>query len=265
MAYRGVTMIPVNLSRRGGVGGYKSGKFAQVVAASKAHNQLVAANLKLSMAAVPKYLLGAYAATALNEAIKQTKHDSSRFAANWNLALGNKPLLNGGAPLPLKYNESDESFGTIGTKGQKGQWRLRVQTAKRIYYGYEPSQRGSAYMKLTKGKLAMALFPRAGNELQRTKGGAAASLSNVRLSGNDLAGEAPAIYLYNPFMKPGYLRLDGSGRSYPQNALPGEGTQAVTSEVSQVMGGGLLQELLVTLAAQMRMANAQGTIVSPFP
>ena len=260
-----MALKPGNISRHAGVGGYKSGKFGQIIAATKQHNQIVSANLKLSMAAVPKFLLGAYAGTALDQAIRVTKHDSSRFAANWNLAIGQQALLNEGRPFPHDYNKSDESFGTVGTKGDKRRFFLRVLTAKRMYYGYRNSAKGSEYMMLTKGKLAAALFPRANDKVKATGGNR--SLANVQLSFDEMAGEPPAIYLYNPFMRPDSIdaRLDGGGRSYPENALPDEGAAALKNEVAKVMGKGLLQEVLVKLAAEMRAANAAGKIVRPMP
>jgi hypothetical protein len=256
---------PGNISRHAGVGGYKTGKFAQIVAATKQHNQIVSANLKLSMASVPKFLLGAYAATALDTAVRLTKHDSSRFAANWNLSVGKQGPLNDGNPDPIKYNESGESFGTIGTKGDAKRFFIRVLTAKRMYYGYTNQTKGSSYMMLTKGRLAEALFPRAGDKVQYAKNGR--SLANVKLTADEMAGEAPAIYLYNAFMRPDSInsRLDGAGRSYPENALFKEGATPLKEEVSKVMGKGLLQEVLVKLAAEMRAANAANKIVRPMP
>lgn len=259
-----------NLSRSGGIGGYKRGHSpaSAKVAYAARHNQIVAANLKLGMEAVPKYLLGAYAATVLDQAIRHTVHDSSRFAANWNLSVGDSSPLNNGNPDPYHYNESGESYGTIGTKGEKGRFRLAVTMAKRMYYGYKKDSSG--HMTLTKGRLAEALFPRAAAAVQRTAK-TSSSLSGISLGWRDKAGTPPKIFLYNAFMRPNMLRRSGwtpeqraTGRSYPQNALPKSGGALLPEDVSSVMGQGLVQDILHSLTAKMRAANVQGTIMDPF-
>lgn len=254
-----------NLSRSGGQGGYKRGHEpgkASVKYAAR-HNQIVAANLKLGMEAVPKYLLGAYAATVLDMAIKHTKHDSSRFAANWNLSIGNSPPLNSGNPDPYLYNSSGDSYGTVGKKRDAGKWKESVLAAKRVYYGYTDA---GGHMKLTKGRLSSALYPRAGKAVS-----GAGSLSGVVLDWRDKAGTPPKIFLYNAFMRPNMLRRSGwtseqreEGRSYPQNALPKSGGTLLPDDVSSVMGQGLVQEMIHTLATRMRAANAQDTLMDPF-
>ena len=86
----------------------------------------------------------------------------------------------------------------------------------------------------------------------------------------------PKIYLYNPFMKPDYLpfRKDTwqprkttnlrQGKTYPQNALYKGGLIQVTNEVSAVMGQGFLQEAIVKMAGDMRMANKANKLLDPF-
>jgi hypothetical protein len=221
------------------------------------------------MEAVPKYLLGAYAATVLEMAIKHTKHDSSRFAANWNLAVGEAAPLNSGNPDPYHYNSSGDSYGTVGKKRDAGKWKESVVAAKRMYYGYADA---GGYMKLTKGRLSSALYPRAGKAVS-----GAGSLSGVALGWRDKAGTPPKIYLYNAFMRPGYVpfRKSGwvpltgdthlrTGETYPHYALPSGGVKTLEADVASVMGQGLLQEAIHTLATRMRAANAQNTIMDPF-
>ena len=266
-------MAMATLASKTGPGGYKRGKFGTEYAAK--HNEIVAMNLKSSLLAIPRYLLGGYAATALNLAIKHTKHDSSRFAANWNLAVGNGPLHNDGNPDPLEYREEGASYGAIGEKGSKGANRLAVQMSKRMYYGYTKSAAGNDMMKLTKGKLAEALYPKAGGAVSKEKG-QSSSLSGVRLGFMQKMNVPPKIYLYNPFMKPDYVpfRKDTwhprkptnlrDGNTYPQNALPKGGLTPVTEEVSAVMGQGFLQEVIVKMDADMRMANKANKLLDPF-
>lgn len=254
-----------NLSRSGGMGGYKRGREPGKgsVAYAARHNQIVAANLKLGMEAVPKYLLGAYAATVLDTAIKQTVHDSSRFAANWNLSVGDASPLNGGNPDPYHYRSSGKSYGTIGKKRDDGKWKESVLTAKRLYYGYTEAGK---YMKLTKGLLASALYPRATQVV-----GGSGSLSGATLNWRDKAGTPPKIFLYNAFMRPNMLRRSGwtseqraEGNTYPQNALPKTGGTLLPEDVSSVMGQGLVQEIIHALATRMRAANVQDTVMDPF-
>ena len=270
-------MAPIRFARGNGLAGFKSRQFGTAAAATK-HNQIVTANLKAAMYAVPKYLLGGMAATALDTAIRQTKHDSSRFAANWNLSIGNAPPPNEGKPDPSAYAQTGESYGTIGERDAKGSHAMPVRMAKRRYYGYTNAAKGSDLMKLTKGRLAAALYPRAGDAVTSAKkSGPATSLSGTKLSVDQAAGAPPKIYLYNPYMRPGNLRRDTwgrtpeqrqalGGRTYPQNALPKGFTDgsSLAEELSTFMGRGLIQELLVTLAARMKAANKQGTLLNPF-
>lgn len=261
------------LPRKPGYAGYKHLKFGKEYAAK--HNEIVAMNLKAAMYAMPKYLLGGYAATALNLAIKHTKHDSSRFAANWNLAIGSGPLENNGDPDPLEYRQKGKSYGSVGEKGSAGANRLAVQMSKRMYYGYTKSAAGNDMMKLTKGKLAEALYPKAGGAVSKEKG-QSSSLSGVRLGFMQKMNVPPKIYLYNPFMKPDYVpfRKDTwqprkptnlrQGKTYPQNALYKGGLIQVTNEVSAVMGQGFLQEAIVKMAGDMRMANKANKLLDPF-
>ena len=111
---------------------YGGGKTPAEVKALRAeaekHNQMFMANLKIAMAALPKYVLGTYAATLLDTAVRETKHDSGRFAANWNLALdGQMPTV---MPDPLEYGQSGEKYGSIGFKNDK-RFRIAVLMAKR--------------------------------------------------------------------------------------------------------------------------------------
>jgi hypothetical protein len=268
---------PIRFSRSTGPAGFKRGQFGKVAAANK-HNLIVTANLKAVLSAVPKYLLGGFAATALDTAIRNTKHDSSRFAANWNLSIGNVPPPSEGKPDPSAYAQTGESYGTIGERDAKGSHAMPVRMAKRRYYGYTNAAKGSDLMKLTKGRLAAALYPRAGSLVTSAKkSGPSTNLSGTKLSADQGAGTPPTIYLYNPFMRPGNWRRDTWGRTpearaalggktYPQNALPQGFTDGTSlpAELSAFMGQGLVQELVVGLARRMKAANKQDTLLNPF-
>lgn len=229
---------------------------AQRLRADK-HNQLFMANLKIAMMAVPKYVLGTYAATMLDQAVKQTKGDSSRFAANWNLAFTGEPLEK--KPSPLEYGESGPKFGTIGEKAYKGRYRMAVRMTKRAYYGYKKGANG--YMALTKGRLAQLLYPRASGMSKNSKG--------VMPSG-DMSGAAAKIVLYNSFMKPDQrignwfpLKWPGSrgrkGKSYAHYAM-GLGAGEMTGAPR---GGGMLKGYLYEMQSEMRKATAAGQMLDP--
>ena len=265
---RAPTIAPpkADIYRSGAKAGFKRSRQMGLEAASK-HNKIVAANLRLAMSAVPPYVLGSYAATVLNMALISTVHDSSRFAANWNLSVGPAALPNDGKPDPLQYYQTGESYGSIGGRSRKedeerwkaynkgkprseqvrserGGHRLRVITAKRIYYGYKGNKASEA-MQLTNGRLYNQIFA----ALDLNKKG--------RL-------QTPKVYLYNPFMNPKYLRPSGDGNTYPENALVGESTLFQMSEEARTsMGAGLVQQRIAELTDIMKAANKAGRIMNP--
>lgn len=113
-------------------------------------NHMFAMNFKKQMGSVTKQVMGTAIAYTLHKAVLATYHDSSRAAANWNIAFG------GTAPAqiwdPKKYLESGPSFGTIGEKGDKrGEAGLDQAIAgyKSFYYGYEAD--GGFGVTLSKG------------------------------------------------------------------------------------------------------------------
>lgn len=231
---------------------YGGGKTPAEVKALRAeaekHNQMFMANLKIAMAALPKYVLGTYAATLLDTAVRETKHDSGRFAANWNLALnGEMPTV---MPDPLEYGQSGEKYGSIGFKNDK-RFRIAVLMAKRTYYGYRKGAGG--YMALTKGKLATALYPHGGG-----------------LPDSDMSGSAGRILLYNPFMKPDQRKASWWPKTHPDSLKrkgKGYAHYALTKGDARVlagpMGSGILQRYVVQLQHEIRRATAAKRIIDP--
>ena len=237
---------------------YGGGKTPTEVKALRAeadkHNQMFMANLKIAMAALPKYVLGTYAATLLDTAVRETKHDSGRFAANWNLALdGQMPTV---MPDPLEYGQSGEKYGSIGFKNDK-RFRIAVLMAKRTYYGYRKGAGG--YMALTKGKLATALYPHGGG-----------------VPGSDMSGSAGRILLYNPFMKPDQrkaswwpLKNPASLSRTDRYGNPAKGyahyamSKGADRALAGPMGSGILQRYVSQMQREIRKATAAKQMIDP--
>ena len=231
---------------------YGGGKTPAEVKALRAeaekHNQMFMANLKIAMAALPKYVLGTYAATLLDTAVRETKHDSGRFAANWNLALdGQLPTV---MPDPLKYGQSGEKYGSIGFKNDK-RFRIAVLMAKRTYYGYKKGSGG--YMALTKGRLANALYAHGGG-----------------VPGSDMSGSAGRILLYNPFMKPDQRKASWWPKTHPDSLKrKGKGyayyamSKGADRALAGPLGSGVIQRYVSQLQREIRKATAAKRIIDP--
>ena len=129
-------------STLGGVVQSKSGSYSlnlREKGASEAlkNNGIFVANLSNDLRGLGKDVIGALAATSLLTAIDATKHDSSRAAANWDLAVsGRFPVRT--SLSPLRYLEHGASFGKIGTKHSAGQAARIVRFYKQTYYGLQP-------------------------------------------------------------------------------------------------------------------------------
>ena len=215
------------------------------------HNQMFVANLKIAMVSLPKYVLGTYAATLLDDAVRETKHDSGRFAANWNLALnGELPDV---MPDPLHYRAAGAKFGSIGQKGAK-RFRIAVLMAKRAYYGYRKGPGG--FMELTKGRIAASLYAR----------GTGFKAGSAGAPGGDRSGVAGRILIYNPFMKPNQRKAGGG----PPSLRKGQGYTFYAMGKrpdlgpSGPMGSGMLQKRVLELNKLIRSATAAKTLLDPF-
>jgi hypothetical protein len=113
-------------------------------------NHMFAMNFKKQMGSVTKQVMGTAIAYALHKAVLATYHDSSRAAANWNIAFG------GTAPAqtwyPDEYLETGSNFGSIGEKGSKrgeSGGDYAIAGYKSFYYGYEAD--GGSGVTLSKG------------------------------------------------------------------------------------------------------------------
>ena len=147
-------------------------------------------NVRKGLDDLSKNLLATLAANALNHAITAapagpTVHDSSRFAANWDLSLKAGAIRV--AIDPAKYLQAGESYGAVGKKGDGGKYKDAVKSAKAAFYGYTASSHGHVEV-IVGGRIHAAL-------------------------GVGKAGAAPSVYLYNPII--------GRIGPYTKNALGG--------------------------------------------
>lgn len=182
-----------------GLGGFKGGK--EGVELAMKNNAMYIANLKQGLQGVPRTVLATLAAAALEMAVKNTVHDSSRFAANWDLGFSSQGPALRAQPAPRDYGDSTDSSGTIGKKGSKGAHRDAVLAAKASYYGYSsggipkvsPEGRLASWIGIVAGRTTTTAPPRT----------------------------IPRVELFNPFTSADLTRPDGAGRSYAYNALKG--------------------------------------------
>lgn len=203
------------------------------------NNELFAMNLKQGLDAVPKKVLGVFSVTALDRAIRKTRHDSSRAAANWDLSVGGHGFRE--ALSPARYGESGSSWGAIGERYDAGAYEAAVLGAKALFYGY-----GEAASGLGGGE---PIF------LEPEKGGFISS--SLRLG---QSGEAPTVYLFNPVMSMANARMDRAGRTYAYRAFSGEeaGPEVVQSTV-QMIGSTYIPYLVKQINQQVKWAFANKT------
>jgi len=199
------------------------------------NNELFAMNLKQGLEAIPKKVLGVLAATALERAIRKTKHDSSRAAANWDLAIGGVGIRY--HLSPAEYKQSVEVGGQIGGRHYEGAYETSVLNAKATFYGYgEPSG-------VTAGD-GVLLEPERGLRLH----------SQLRIG---QSGEAPSVYLFNPVMSMANARMDTLGRTYAYHAFFGsEAGPEIAQSTVQMVGNGYIPKLVKQINQQVKWAFA---------
>jgi hypothetical protein len=194
-----------------GLAGFKAGYEGSRLALK--NNEMYIANLKQGLQGVPRTVLATLAAAALEMAVKETVHDSSRFAANWDLGgSGQGPALRRD-PSPKEYGETTDSAGTIGHRGSKGAARARVLAAKANYYGYTSGANGVPRVN-PEGRLASWI-----------------GIVQHRTTQTAPPRTIPRVELFNPFTSSSHARLSGSGHSYAFYALEGD-------LKSKLLGGG---------------------------
>ena len=224
-----------------GVAGFKAGYAGLKLAQKK--NEMLAANLKASMHGMPKRALGIFAASVLDMAIKETLHDSSRFAANWELSFGTNNLRE--KVFPFEYGQTTPSAGTIGSRESGGAARDAVTGAKQVYYGYSPAN-STGISIVNEGGRIYEWLNLGGNWLKRT------------------LSPAPKVQLYNPLLRGDAMWKDGGGHSYAFNALKGiEGGGALfagADEMTQRVGNAVVLMEILRLQNIVRWAHVNKEI-----
>lgn len=205
-----------------GLAGFKGGK--EGIQLALKNNEMYIANLKQGLQGVPRAVLATLAAASLEMAIKETKHDSSRFAANWDLGFSSQGPALRPQPAPEKYEGATESAGSIGKRGAKGGKRKAVLAAKANYYGYKPGANGIPLVN-PEGRLASWI-----------------GIVQNRTTTTAPPRTIPRVELFNPFTSASYFRPDGFGRSYAKNALTSGKSRllAGAADVSQRIGSAVI-------------------------
>jgi hypothetical protein len=170
------------------------------VRAALRHNNTLFASLTNAVSGLGKKTLAAASAAALSGAMtnRNTKHDSSRAAANWDLEVGHSnpygKSVSGGLN-PSQYH--DQEFG-VGGRGDQGSNQGQVAEIKAQRYGYSGyganttvSENSWLYNALgvgQKGRPAVYLF----NPVSTVKGYAENALTGAAQVASTLAPGAKA-------------------------------------------------------------------------
>jgi hypothetical protein len=191
-------------------------------------NEVYAEKLNTLMKGLPKQVLGAYAATALNNAIEMTKHDSSRAGANWALLFGNT------AP-PNSLNPKSYGSYPIGERDDHEANKAVTLKYKQDVYGYYakygvmiPKKDGWIYRALKIGE----------------------------------KGTAPVVRLYNPVITPELLRY--AQNAFPSQDMSAISSSVLAGAGGGInmanMSRQFLPQLIREISAEMKTKHAQGKI-----
>lgn len=123
---------------------YSAGKGGYALALR--NNQMYAEHLSRSIAGTGKKVANVFAATALYKVVEATVHDSSRAAANWDIAFSGMGLRDFWAPM--RYNTSP-----IGERGDKGSHKGDVLSWKMDWYAIKPMH-GGLHRPVPGGRMA---------------------------------------------------------------------------------------------------------------
>jgi hypothetical protein len=175
-------------------------------------NEVFMANMIGGLKSLGKLAHATMAAEALIQSIRHTHQDSSRAAANWDLAFD---------PGEVRDFLSPHAYGAL-KRGSGGANEDEVLDYKAMVYGI--GQEGP------------------GGFLTIRVGG----LLHTRM-GVGKFGTAPQVLLFNPVMSSVQARRQGwehDGNTYAQNAWPGEfQVESLRYDVEQV-GSGIIQKVL---------------------
>ena len=203
------------------------------------NNEMYIANLKAGLYGMPNRVLAALAASALDMAIDKTKHDSSRFAANWNLSISGRQMF--ATMNPSEYLQHGTSYGSVGKKRSGGSYKKAVRTAKSVYWGYTI---GDSLCTVNEGG---RLFTELG--LGKKVGGASPPPVNRK------------VELYNPVTSSDFSRIDGLGNSYAKNALSGPGgTTFMSAATAQRIGNAVIPLEIKRISQELQWMHARKQI-----
>jgi hypothetical protein len=224
-------------------------------AAIRNHNAAFIAQVSAGLNRLPAELLAVYAVNVLELAVSKavTKHDSSRFAANFDLMFDRDSYR---AHLqPSQYGDH------IGEKGDKGAYFLAVLMAKRRHYGYKKNRSGFlAFDK--KGMIAYKLRLPESQPLGGPNQG----------TGYAKGKTIPTVELFNPIMSKTQRRASSwfpkrrdeswnrKGKTYAENALVGgeESFMSQAQGLQGAIGNGYLAARLKELSMELRQTAMKG-------
>lgn len=203
-----------------------------------AKNDLFTANLTAAIRGFGKHALGALAAEALHMAIMDgTKHDSSRAAANWDLAFSGRNMRTNLDPAHYMNSSrkgEDTSLAPIGFRGDDGANKQAVWDYKQMVYGI---QHANGFYSAKKGGWIR-------DEL-----------------GIGLPNQPPRVELFNPIAGEANPRMAGqTGYSYAYYALQaGDKEFSTTIQGSTLtIGDKFIPWALQILNQTVQSATAQG-------
>jgi hypothetical protein len=223
--------------------------------AIRKHNSAFIANVTAGLNRIPAELTAVYAVNVLELAISKavTKHDSSRFAANFDLMFDRDSYRS--HLQPAKYGDH------IGEKGDKGAYFLAVLMAKRRHYGYKKNRSGFlAFDK--KGMIAYKMRLPESQPLGGPNQG----------TGYAKGKTVPTVELFNPIMSQTQRRASSwfpkrrdeswnrKGKTYAQNALV-SGEESFMSQargLQGAIGNGYLMARLKELSMELRRTVMTG-------
>jgi hypothetical protein len=203
------------------------------------NNEMYIANLKAGLYGMPNRVLAALAASALDMAIDKTKHDSSRFAANWNLSISGRQMF--ATMDPSEYNQHGTSYGSVGKKRSGGSHKEAVLVAKSVYWGY------------TRG---------ANNLCTVSEGGRL--FTELGLARRTVTSGPPVnrkVELYNPVTSSDFSRIDGFGNTYAKNALTSMGPAVfMSAATAQRIGSAVIPLEIQRITQELRWMSARRQI-----
>lgn len=191
-------------------------------------NEVFMANMIGGLKGLGKLVHATMAAEALIQSIRHTHQDSSRAAANWDLAFD---------PGEVRDFLSPHAYGAL-ERGAGGSNQAEVIDYKAMVYGIGQEGPGG-YLTIKVGGLLHSRM------------------------GIGKMGTAPAVILFNPIMSSIQARRQGwdhEGNTYAQNAWPGGYRMESLRYDMERVGSGVIQQMLLDLNRGIKRGHASGAI-----